>query len=130
MLTQHVAFCCIERGYPQPTTWLSGPVNFFIPRNETVCPADWLRQSKVQLFRSSEQSGLAVHGDFLSDKKLGLEAKSGGYPSALQNSVGSPGGSGRLSSVEVLAIIIFCLLGDLCPSMTPWVATLFAVFAY
>jgi hypothetical protein len=42
-----------------------------------------------------------------------------GYPPALQYSVGSPGGLGRLSSAVVLGHIIFCLLGDLCPSMTP-----------
>ena len=28
----------------------SSSVNFFFPQKETVCPADWLCQSKVQLF--------------------------------------------------------------------------------
>lgn len=70
----------------------------------------------VKFFHSGKISCLSA---FLSKKALPT-TKSGGYPSVLQFSVDSPGGAGRLSSVEEIAIIIFCLLGDLCPSMTPW----------
>ena len=54
----------------------------------------------------------------------GLDAPSQkwGYPPALQYSVGSPGGAGRLSSAVVLGHIIFCLLGDLCSIDDPWLA--------